>query len=85
MAGPNAVGTFGGSTGPASGAIPAPISAQNIKRIELNFQSDVGRVEWVTAQGENKFFEWDLAFTSTLTDTITGVSPNMLHTFVISG
>ena len=75
----SASGTITTQTGPAilTGSIPF----SNVERIELNFQTQTGRIEWNTAQGVNKFIEWDLSLTTTLTDTIT----NFAHVFTISG
>jgi len=75
----SASGTIVSQTGPALATGTIPFS--NVERIELNFQSQIGRIEWNTAQGVNKFIEWDLSLTTTLTDTIT----NFAHVFTISG
>jgi len=71
--------TLTGRTGPSLifTAIPAP----NLRRVEINLEDSLGRAEWIDNSGAQRFVEWDLVLTTTLTDTIAA----LLNTIVVSG
>ena len=57
------------------------IPFSRVEQINLDFVHQVGRIDWNTAQGDNKFIEWDLSLTSLFSDAITSFA----HVITIDG